>query len=162
MNEVIFSIIDRPKLALFFAVFLAVCILVIVAIMLDLWDSVHTAYKTCEKVHSHKLRVTIGKISEYFRFIAIGFLIDCIGIVFAFYFMPFVCVLFGVGLIAVEAKSMFEHAHRRKSHTAELPEIARAMVQCKNIEDAMKIIGLLSEKHEEKLKKKEETCYGDA
>ena len=148
MNELIDSIVDRPKLALFFAIFLAICILVIVAIMLDLWDGVHTARKTGEKVHSHKLRVTIAKISEYFRFIAIGFLIDCIGIVFAFYIMPFVAVLFGVGLIAVEAKSMFEHASRRKSHTAELPDIARAMVNCHNIEDAMKIIGLLSEKQE--------------
>lgn len=146
MNELIDSIVDRPKLALFFAIFLAICILVIVAIMLDLWDGVHTAHKTGEKVHSHKLRVTIGKISEYFRFIAIGFLIDCIGIVFSFYIMPFVAILFGVGLIAVESKSMFEHASRRKSHTAELPDIARAMVNCHNIEDAMKIIGILTEK----------------
>ena len=156
MNELIDSIVDRPKLALFFAIFLAICILVIVAIMLDLWDGVHTAQKTGEKVHSHKLRVTIAKISEYFRFIAIGFLIDCIGIVFAFYIMPFVAVLFGVGLIAVEAKSMFEHASRRKSHTAELPDIARAMVNCHNIEDAMKIIGLLSEKQEMKREREKE------
>ena len=145
MNELLDSIIDRPKLGLFFAIFLAVCILVIVAIMLDLWDGVHTATKTGEKVHSHKLRVTIAKISEYFRFIAIGFLIDCIGIVFAFYIMPFVAVLFGVGLIAVEAKSMFEHASRRKSHAAELPDIVRAMVDCHNVEDAKKIMVMLTE-----------------
>ena len=149
MNELIDSIVDRPKLALFFAIFLAICILVIVAIMLDLWDGVHTAHKTGEKVHSHKLRVTIGKISEYFRFIAIGFLIDCIGIVFSFYIMPFVAVLFGVGLIAVEAKSMFEHASRRKSHTAELPNIVRAIVDCHNVEEALKIVGMLNEKQEE-------------
>ena len=148
MTELIDSIIDRPKLTLFFAIFFAICLLVIIAIMLDLWDGVHTAQKTGQKVHSHKLRITIAKISEYFRFIAIGFLIDCIGIVFAFYIMPFVAVLFGVGLIAVEAKSMFEHAGRRKSHTAELPDIARAMVNCKNIEDALKIIGIITDAHD--------------
>ena len=148
MNELIDSIIDRPKLALFLAIFLGICLLVIFAIMLDLWDGVHTAHKIGQKVHSHKLRITIAKISEYFRFIAIGFLIDCIGIVFAFYIVPFVAVLFGVGLIAVEAKSMFEHASRRKSHTAELPDIAMAMVNCKNIEDALKIIGIITDAHD--------------
>ena len=158
MNELIDSIVDRPKLALFFAIFLAVCILVIVAIMLDLWDGVHTAHKTGEKVHSHKLRVTIAKISEYFRFIAIGFLIDCIGIVFAFYIMPFVAVLFGVGLIAVEAKSMFEHASRRKSHAAELPDIVRAMVDCHNVEDAKKIMAILTEARTKNQEKHSSKC----
>ena len=148
MKEILEAIIDKPKLGLFLAIFLGICLLVIIAIMMDLWDGVHTARKTGEKIRSHILRVTIGKISEYFRFVAIGFLIDCIGIVFAFYIMPYVTVLFGVCLIAVEAKSMFEHASRRKSHTAQLPDIARAMVNCKSIEDAMKIIGLLNEKQE--------------
>lgn len=150
MNEIVESIIDKPKLALFLAIFLGICLLVILAIMMDLWDGVHTARKTGEKIRSHILRITIGKISEYFRFVAIGFLIDCIGIVFAFYIMPYVTVLFGVCLIAVEAKSMFEHATRRKSHTAELPDIARAMINCKNIEDAMRIIGMLKEEKGEK------------
>ena len=149
MTELIDSFIDRPKLAMFLAIFLVICILVIIAIMLDLWDGVHTAKKTGKKVHSHKLRITIAKISEYFRFIAIGFLIDCIGIVFAFYIMPFVAVVFGVGLIAVEAKSMFEHASLRKSHTAELPDIARSIVNCKNIQDAMDIFELIAKKQDE-------------
>ena len=109
------AIISLDKLYLFLGVFLAVCILVIIAIMLDLWDGVHTAKKTNQRVHSHKLRVTIAKMSEYWRFILIGFLVDCLGMFFTFYLMPFVTLLFGVGLIVVEAKSMFEHANRRKT-----------------------------------------------
>ena len=54
------SIVSLDKFYLFLGIFLAVCILVIVAIMLDLWDGVHTAKKTNQRVHSHKLRVTMG------------------------------------------------------------------------------------------------------
>lgn len=148
MEEIIENLFDKPKAILFLGIFLAVCILVIIAIMFDLWDGVHTARKTGVRIHSHKLRVTIAKISEYFRFIAIAFLIDCIGFVFAFYFMPFVVIFFGLGLICVEAKSMFEHARLRKSHTAQLPDIARQMVNCHNIEDALRIIGMITDAHD--------------
>lgn len=131
------------KLYLFLGVFLAVCILVILAIMLDLWDGVHTARKTGQRVHSHKLRVTIGKMSEYWRFILIGFLVDCLGIFFSFYILPFVAVFFGAGLIVVEAKSMFEHASRRKSHTCELPDIVKSIIKAVDEKDAQEIIEIL-------------------
>lgn len=108
--------------------------------MLDLWDGVHTAKVTKERVHSHKMRVTIAKMSEYWRFIIIGFLIDCIGMIFSFYVMPFVAVLFGAGLIIIEIKSMFEHAKRRKSHTTDLPDILKSIVDCANDKDAHDII----------------------
>ncbi|MBD5283321.1 MAG: hypothetical protein HDS31_01740 [Bacteroides sp.] len=134
------SIIDLSKVYLFLGIFLATCIMVILAIMLDLWDGVHTARTIKERVHSHKLRVTIAKMTEYWRFIMIGFLVDCLGVFFDFYILPFVSVIFGVGLIVVEAKSMFEHAGRRKSHTTELPDIIKLIVNCAHEKDARKII----------------------
>lgn len=145
-------LISSEKLYLFLGVFLAVCILVISAIMLDLWDGVHTAKKTRERVHSHKLRVTISKMCEYWRFILIGFLVDCLGIFFAFYFMPFVVVLFGAGLIVVEAKSMFEHANRRKSHTQELPDIFKAIIGAVDQNDAQRIFDRLRSEHLQELR----------
>ena len=132
--------ISYEKAYLFIGIFMAVCILVIVAIMLDLWDGVHTAKKTGERVHSHKLRVTIGKMSEYWRFIIIGFLVDCLGIFFHFYVLPFVVIMFGVGLIVIEAKSMFEHANKRKSHTAELPDLLKNIIKAANEKEAMKVV----------------------
>ncbi len=128
------------KVHLFLAVFFVICLLVIGAIMLDLWDGVHTARVTSQRVHSHKLRVTITKMSEYFRFIMIGFLVDCIGFLFAPYTLPYVAVVFGVGLIVVEAKSMFEHANRRKSHTKELPDIIKSIIECAHDKDAKKLV----------------------
>lgn len=134
------TILEIEKIYLFIGIFLTVCILVIVAIMLDLWDGVHTAKKTHQTVHSHKLRVTIEKMSEYFRFIMIGFLVDCLGLFFTIYAMPFVAIMFGAGLIAVEVKSMFEHANRRKSHAMELPDIVQSIVQCVHDKDAQELI----------------------
>lgn len=130
------EIVPISKILIFLGVFLTVSIFVIIAIMLDLWDGVHTAKKLKDRVHSHKLRVTIAKISEYWRLMVIGFLLDCIGIVFSFYILPFFAMLFGFGLIVIEIKSMIEHAKRRKSHTAELPDILHKMVACANEKDA--------------------------
>lgn len=138
-------LLQIEKVRLFFSLLLVVCILVIAAIMLDLWDGVHTAKITNQRIHSHKLRVTISKISEYFRFIMIGFLVDCLGFFFNFYPLPFVALLFGAGLIAVEAKSMFEHANRRKSHATELPTIIKNIMDCVNEKDARKIIERLTD-----------------
>lgn len=134
------AIVTVPKLYLFLGVFLGICLLVILAIIMDLWDGVYTARRIGERIHSHKLRVTLAKISEYFRFIAIGFLVDCVGMLFPFYFMPFVAMLFGVGLTIVEAKSMFEHARIRHSHTVEVPDIIRSIIACAKEKDAHALI----------------------
>lgn len=150
------TVVTLDKVLLFAGVFLAVCILVIIAIMLDLWDGVYTAKKTGQRIHSHKLRVTISKMSEYWRFLLIGFLVDCLGVFFNFYALPFVVVLFGVGLIVVEAKSMFEHARRRKSHIKELPELVTEIVNAATTKDAEKIVKLLASKFDTHGKAKEQ------
>lgn len=147
------DLINHQKFMLFMGVFLALSILVVFAIMLDLWDGVHTAKVTKERVHSHKFRITLSKMSEYWRFIIIGFLIDCIGCIFDFYLIPFVAVLFGTGLILIEIKSMFEHARRRKSSTNELPNILKKIVAASNTQEAKetleRIISILETKKED-------------
>ena len=140
------AVFDKGKVVMFLAVVLAVSLLVVVAIMLDLWDGVHTARKTGERVHSHKLRVTIAKVCEYWRFVLIGFLVDCLGLLFSFYVLPFVTLVFGAGLIAVEAKSMFEHASRRKSHAADLGDIVQSILVCSHEHDARKLVDIIVNK----------------
>lgn len=142
------SILSLEKGYLFIGVFFAVSLLVIMAIMLDLWDGVYTAKRTGQRVHSHKLRVTIAKVSEHWRFLLIGFLADCLGFLFSFYFLPFMALLFGMGLIVVEIISMFEHAKRRKSHLIDLPEIIDGIIAATSKKDAEKIIGVISTKSE--------------
>lgn len=112
--------------------------------MLDLWDGIYTARRTGQRIHSHRLRVTIAKIGEYFRLIAVGALVDCLGSLFSFYPLPIITILFGAGLIIVELKSMLEHAKRRKSHTAEMPEIIAQIIDCKHEPDAEQLVKKLS------------------
>lgn len=130
------TLIELEKVLLFLGIFFGVCVVVIGAIMVDLWDGVYTAKVTKQRVHSHKLRVTVAKMSEYWRFVVIGFLIDCIGMIFLWYGLPYLSVAFGVGLVIVEIKSMFEHAKKRKSHSAELPDILRGIIDCATEKDA--------------------------
>lgn len=139
-----FDFVTAERVTRFLGVVLGVSIAVILAIMLDLWDGVHTARVTGQRVHSHKLRVTVAKISEYWRFVLIGFLVDCLGSLFAFYALPFLTVLFGLGLIVVEVRSMFEHAAKRNSHTAALPDILGRIVRCADTRDAQKIVSQLT------------------
>lgn len=148
------TIISLDKLFLFVGVFFAVCAFVIVAIFIDLWDGVYTARKTAQKVHSHKLRVTVSKISEYFRLIMLGFLLDGIGVLFSFYPLPVVSMIFGAGLIGVEIKSILEHIRRRKSHASEITDIIRGIVDCANEKDAKRLVALLMEQKEETETKK--------
>ena len=128
------------KAQMFLLVFLVVCLLVIMAIVMDLWDRLYTQKKTGGKVRSHKIRITIEKMSEYWRFLVIGLFVDCVGVMFDFYKMPFAVILFGLGLLLIETKSMIEHARERRSHAAELPDLIRKIIECAHEKDAVKII----------------------
>lgn len=139
------AIIDHRKLLVFGGVLLAVCLLVLIAIIFDLWDGVYTAQATGERVHSHKLRVTISKIFEYWRIIAAGFLLDCIGCIFDVYLIPFVVVIFGTGLILIEIKSMIEHSRKRKSSAANLEGILRKIIEAGTEKDAREVVKKMGE-----------------
>ena len=127
------------------AVSVALWLLVIAAIMLDLWDGVYTAKATHQRIHSHKLRVTIDKVSEYWRLMLVGFIIDTIGVLFPVYALPFLSIVFCIGLIGVEAKSMLEHAKRRKSKPLEAKEIISMVIACASEGDAHSVLEKINE-----------------
>lgn len=123
----------------------ALWLLVIVAVLLDLWDGVYTAKVTHQRIHSHKLRVTVNKISEYWRLMLIGFLIDTAGCLFPVYALPYLSILFCLGLICVEAKSMFEHVRKRRSQAVDVAKLIQMLVECASEKDAKKLLKELSE-----------------
>ena len=120
-------------------------ILLIAAILLDLWDGVYTAKKTHQRIHSHKLRITIDKMTEYWRLMLIGFFIDTIGVLFPIYALPYISILFCIGLIGVEAKSMFEHAKRRNSKAMEAKDIISNIIAAATEKDATTIFEKINE-----------------
>ncbi len=120
-------------------------VLVIVAVVIDLWDGVYTARTLKRPVSSHKLRKTIDKISEYWRLLLLGAAIDCIGLLLPCYALPYISMLLSLGLICVEAKSMFEHAAQRRSSTLELRKLLRAAVDCASESDALRLLKELTD-----------------
>lgn len=119
-------------------------VLVIAAVIVDLWDGVYTAHRLKRPVQSHKLRKTIDKISEYWRLLLLGAAMDCIGLLLPFYTLPYLSMALSLGLICVEAKSMFEHASMRRSSTLELQKVLRAAIDCASEADAIRLLKQIS------------------
>lgn len=123
-----------------FGISVALWILVIFAVIIDLIDGVQTAKVIGQRVHSHKLRVTIRKIGEYWRCIFMVFLADTIGILFPFWAWPYLSILVCLAIITIEFKSVCEHAKKRKSHVAEIPKMVKDIVECATEHDAVDIL----------------------
>lgn len=119
---------------------LALWILVILAILIDLWDGVYTARQLGLRVYSHKLRMTIRKIGEYWRFILMGFVADTVGILFPFWAWPYLSIVICLAIIGIEGKSVMEHAKRRKSHLADIPGMLKDIIECATEHDAMDVL----------------------
>lgn len=123
------SALPCERLHLFATIFLCVLIVALIAILLDLRDGIATARRCGQKLHSHKLRVTVGKIIEYWQFIFLAALADFVGAFMPFYGIPYLTLIFGLAVIIIEAKSMFEHAKRRKSGVTKLPQTVADIVE---------------------------------
>lgn len=115
-------------------------LLVIIAVLIDLWDGVYTARLLGHKVHSHKLRVTVRKIGEYWRIMLMGFVFDTIGILFPFYAWPYASIIICCAIVFIEGKSMMEHARKRKSRAAEIPSMMKDIIECATEHDALEIL----------------------
>lgn len=124
-------------------------IMVILAVCIDLWDGVYTAKVMHRRIHSHKLRVTIRKIGEYWRFILFGFIADSIGILFPFWALPYLSILICLGCIYIEFKSVREHAKKRKSHAADLPQVIKSIVNCLTEHEALDVLKNIQDMVEE-------------
>lgn len=117
------------RVHLFCGILLVVLLLTLLAVLLDLRDGIYTARMLGQHIHSHVLRKTIAKIIEYWQFVFLAFLGDICGSFFGFYSLPYLTLLFGVSVIIIEGKSMLEHARRRKSRAAKLPETLRDIAE---------------------------------
>lgn len=134
------EIVDLSHLYKHFGINLGLWILVIFAVLIDLWDAIYTAKKLGKKIHSHKLRMTINKMGEYWRIMLLGFVFDLIGVIFPWYGYPYLSILICVGIVLIEIKSVWEHAKKRKSEVAELPEIIEDVIKVASKPEAEAVI----------------------
>lgn len=98
--------------------------------ILDFWSGRDTAKALGEPIDSKGYRRTFVKIGDYYRVLMFLLLFDLIGTLFEFYKLPFATLLGSVAVIAIELKSVIENSRRKKSHSAEIPEIIKEIVQC--------------------------------
>lgn len=98
--------------------------------ILDFWSGRDTARALGEAIDSKGYRRTFVKIGDYYRVLMFLLLFDLIGTLFEFYKLPFATILGSVSVIAIELKSVIENSRRKKSHSAEIPEIIKEIIQC--------------------------------
>lgn len=98
--------------------------------ILDFWSGRDTAKALGEPIDSKGYRRTFVKIGDYYRVLMFLLLFDLIGSLFEFYKLPFATLLGSVAVIAIELKSVIENSRRKKSHSAEIPQIIKEIVQC--------------------------------
>ena len=118
---------------------------VIIAVLVDLWDGLYTARKLGEKLRSHKFRHTIHKLGEYWRVMLIGLLFDTLCLCLPWYNFPYLTILAAVGLLIIEVGSMREHIKKRKNSLSELPTIIANIISCADEKDAMALIKKIKE-----------------
>lgn len=123
---------------------------VFIANILDFWSGRDTAKALGEPIDSKGYRRTFVKIGDYYRVLMFLLLFDLIGSLFEFYKLPFATLLGSVAVIAIELKSVIENSRRKKSHSAEIPEIIKEIIQCATAKDGEKIINKIIRELQEK------------
>lgn len=122
------------------AVVLVCWTFVFIANILDFWSGRDTAKALGEKIDSKGYRRTFVKIGDYYRVLIFLLLFDLIGSLFEFYKLPFATILGSAATIGIELKSVIENSRRKKSHSADLPDVIKKIIQCATVEDGKKIL----------------------
>ena len=120
-------------------------ILICIACLMDMWTGIDAARANKEKIRSKPLRKTGVKIVDYFRLIIIFVLIDVLGLCFPWYNLPYGVIIGTAGVLFVEGFSVVENLRRKRSHAAEVADVAAKIVKCLTTEDAEKIIKMIKD-----------------
>jgi len=64
---------------------------------------------------------------------------DLLGAFLSFYVMPFATMLGALSIILIEGKSVIENSRRKKSNSANIPDVMRQIVNAKNIRESKEV-----------------------
>lgn len=114
------------------------------AIIIDLWDRIYTQNKLSKPIISHKMRITINKVLEYWRFSLVAFLVDVMVFIICVLLhripIPVTTMIFVLAMIGIEFKSLFEHAKERRSNITDIKDLVQVIVTAATDKDARKAI----------------------
>lgn len=142
MNE----IIERYTfdfIALHAAVIVATWVAMVLAVLLDLWTGVEKAKALGEPVESRSLRRTVAKIGDYWRMQAFALMFDIFASLWLS--MPFASMLCALGIMLIEAKSVFENLRAKRSPAAKLPKVIAMILRARSEKDAEAVLKMVEE-----------------
>ena len=113
--------------------------------LLDLWTGIDAARANKEKICSRPLRKTGAKIVDYFRLLLFFIMIDILGLCFPWYNLPYGAIIGTLGVMIVEGLSIIENLRKKKSHAAEVADMAVRIMECATPDEAQKIIKTIKE-----------------
>ncbi|MCL2291235.1 MAG: phage holin family protein [Bacteroidetes bacterium] len=120
--------------------------LMIFAVLIDLWTGIERAKKCGERLKSNKFRRTLSKISEYWRVMLFGLFIDIILFVILPYHVPFGSIIFTLACCSIEAKSVIENLKLKKSAAANVPgEVLKILKHLDNPDKLKSYIDMLNQ-----------------
>lgn len=119
------------------------CAAVLLAVLLDLNTGIVAAKKAKEPIKSRILRRTIAKVTDYYRIVLFGVIIDILGLAFPWYDTPYCALLVTVGVVLIECKSVLENYHKMRSAAKELPNMIAKIIETATPDEAEKIIKLI-------------------
>ena len=122
------------------AIIFVCLVLIVFACLLDMWTGIDAARANKEKICSRPLRKTGTKIVDYYRLVMFFILIDILGLCFPWYNLPYGAVIGTLGVLIVEGLSVIENFKKKKSHAAEVADLAMRITECATPEEAQKII----------------------
>lgn len=123
-----------------------ICLILICSVcMLDLWTGIDAARANRERICSRPLRKTGTKIVDYFRLLLFFIMIDILGLCFPWYNLPYGAIIGTLGVLIVEGLSVIENFKKKKSHAAEVADLAMRITECATPEEAQKIIKMIKE-----------------
>lgn len=121
------------------------CILIVIAVLLDLDTGVRAARKNKEKIKSHMLRRTVTKILDYLRVLLFGVIIDILGLAFPWYSIPYCAIVVTLGEVLIEGKSVLENYQKTKSAASEIPDMLMKIIKASSKAEAQKILDFIKD-----------------
>ncbi|WP_278410444.1 phage holin family protein [Phocaeicola coprocola] len=152
MVEVIEQIggIKFADLRLYAIVLFTCCIFIVVSSFVDMWSGIDAARVNKEKIDSKGLRRTVAKVVDYFRVLIFGTMGRCLGTVHFLVCSSLLHDFDNVGIICIEGRSVLENSRKKKSHAADVADMAQKIVKCISSKDAEDLIEQIKTKVERK------------
>lgn len=120
-----------------------------IACIIDLWSGINAARAIKEKIKSHKLRLTLNKIGDYWRFLLITLMFDALLFILSGS-LPYTTIAATACILLIEGRSLVENSRKKKGNASKIVDIANEIVDCaddsKAKEIIKKIINIVDEK----------------